>query len=147
IQESPIPVWDARLFHSRGNPSPLEPLAKSLFPGIKTESDAVRIRIGARTSLNFASASLVNDVRKIQSDYLDPDQLRRTACPLIAIGIGGSLAAPPLPHHRAYGSVHGGSVDYAAGAPAREARRRVLRKSSFESAMASAGLLLIRQGP
>ena len=26
-----------------------------------------------------------------------------------AIGIGGSLAAPPLPHHRAYGSVHGGS--------------------------------------
>ena len=27
------------------------------------------------------------------------------------IGIGGSLAAPPLPHHRAYGSVHGGSTD------------------------------------
>ena len=26
------------------------------------------------------------------------------------IGIGGSLAAPPLPHHRAYGSVHGGSA-------------------------------------
>ena len=26
-----------------------------------------------------------------------------------AIGIGGSLAAPPLPHDRAYGSVHGGS--------------------------------------
>src|SRR4029077_12887845 len=25
------------------------------------------------------------------------------------IGIGGSLSAPPLPHHRAYGSVHGGS--------------------------------------
>ena len=27
------------------------------------------------------------------------------------IGIGGSLAAPPLPHHRAYGSVHGGSME------------------------------------
>jgi hypothetical protein len=27
------------------------------------------------------------------------------------IGIGGSLTTPPLPHHRAYGSVHGGSVD------------------------------------
>jgi hypothetical protein len=26
------------------------------------------------------------------------------------IGIGGRLAAPPLPHHRAYGSVHGGSI-------------------------------------
>jgi len=25
------------------------------------------------------------------------------------IGIGGSLSAPPLPHHRAYGAVHGGS--------------------------------------
>src|SRR5215212_9418796 len=32
-----------------------------------------------------------------------------------AIGIGGSLAAPPLPHHRTYGSVYGGSVDYARG--------------------------------
>jgi hypothetical protein len=29
----------------------------------------------------------------------------------LAIGIGGSLAAPPLPHHRTYGSVYGGSVD------------------------------------
>jgi uncharacterized membrane protein len=27
------------------------------------------------------------------------------------IGIGGSLAAPPLPHHRTYGSVYGGSAD------------------------------------
>ena len=32
-----------------------------------------------------------------------------------AIGIGGSLAAPPLPHHRAYGSVHGGSTDLSRG--------------------------------
>jgi hypothetical protein len=29
------------------------------------------------------------------------------------IGIGGSLAAPPLPHHRTYGSVYGGSGSYA----------------------------------
>ena len=34
-----------------------------------------------------------------------PQERQRT------IGIGGSLAAPPLPHHRAYGSVHGGSTD------------------------------------
>src|SRR6266850_3359049 len=27
----------------------------------------------------------------------------------LLIGIGGSLAAPPLPHHRTYGSVYGGS--------------------------------------
>jgi predicted transposase YdaD len=32
-------------------------------------------------------------------------------------GIGGSLAAPPLPHHRAYGSVHGGSIEL--GSPIR----------------------------
>jgi hypothetical protein len=30
--------------------------------------------------------------------------------PVPVIGIGGGLAAAPLPHHRAYGSVHGGSV-------------------------------------
>ena len=30
---------------------------------------------------------------------------------VVRIGIGGSLAAPPLPHHRAYGFVHGGSTD------------------------------------
>src|SRR5208337_4273657 len=37
---------------------PLEPLAKPLFPGIKTESDGARIRIGARTPFYFASSSL-----------------------------------------------------------------------------------------
>ena len=29
----------------------------------------------------------------------------------IQIGIGESLAAPPLPHHRTYGSVYGGSAN------------------------------------
>jgi len=29
------------------------------------------------------------------------------------IGIGGSLAAPPLPHHRTCGSAYGGSVTWA----------------------------------
>ena len=36
---------------------------------------------------------------------------------LWSIGIGGSLAAPPLPHHRAYGSVHGGSTDLSGQPP------------------------------
>jgi len=36
---------------------PYEPLAKPLFPGIKTESDGARIRIGARTPFYFASSS------------------------------------------------------------------------------------------
>ncbi|MCL2716711.1 MAG: nucleotidyl transferase AbiEii/AbiGii toxin family protein, partial [Alphaproteobacteria bacterium] len=34
-------------------------------------------------------------------------------CAAAVIGIGGSLARPPLPHHRTYGSVSGGSTDYA----------------------------------
>src|SRR5882724_1998375 len=38
------------------------------------------------------------------------------------IGIGGSLTAPPLPHHRTYGSVYGGSVDYAGRDAATEGR-------------------------
>jgi hypothetical protein len=44
------------------------------------------------------------------------------------IGIGGSFAAPSLPHHRAYGSVHGGSVDYAVGTSATEAKTGVFLK-------------------
>src|SRR5450756_2358234 len=33
----------------------------------------------------------------------------------------GSLAAPPLPHHRTYGSVYGGSLDYPARLRAEDA--------------------------
>src|SRR3981081_4303331 len=36
-------------------------------------------------------------------------RVRRHVSKVPEIGIGGSLSAPPLPHHRAYGSVHGGS--------------------------------------
>ncbi len=31
----------------------------------------------------------------------------------LLIGIGEAVARLPLPHHRAYGSVHGGSIGYA----------------------------------
>jgi hypothetical protein len=31
------------------------------------------------------------------------------------IGIGGQIAPPPLPHHRTYGSVYGGSIGCAIG--------------------------------
>lgn len=46
-----------------------------------------------------------HDVKLIPPGYVKP-YVRRGA-----IGIGGSLAAPPLPHHRTYGSVYGGSPD------------------------------------
>ena len=31
----------------------------------------------------------------------------------VGIGIGAAVTRRPLPHHRAYGSVHGGSIGYA----------------------------------
>src|SRR6516162_6568389 len=69
------------------------------------------------------------------------------ACSAVkAIGIGGSLTAPPLPHHRTYGSVYGGSVDQLARRTAREGRPSEVRKA-FGRAMWRAGLLLSRQGP
>ena len=36
---------------------------------------------------------------------------RRFKGKALRIGIGGSLAAPPLPHHRTYGFVYGGSAN------------------------------------
>src|SRR5882724_1704447 len=39
----------------------------------------------------------------------DIDCIGRHVSKVPWIGIGGSLAAPPLPHHRTYGSVYGGS--------------------------------------
>ncbi|MGE5159118.1 MAG: hypothetical protein ACM3OF_13355, partial [Gemmatimonas sp.] len=45
------------------------------------------------------------------------------------IGIGGSLAASPLPHHRTYGSVSGGSVDYAGCCAATEAKPSALKNA------------------
>src|SRR5476649_110512 len=43
----------------------------------------------------------------------DIAQYSRHVSKVPKIGIGGSLAAPPLPHHRTYGSVYGGSRGYA----------------------------------
>ena len=62
------------------------------------------------------------------------------------IGIGGSLTTPPLPHHRTYGSVSGGSLDYAADRATTEAKPRD-RKNAVGMAMVSAGLFASRQGP
>src|ERR1700730_11936173 len=43
------------------------------------------------------------------TQYAAPSRLKILLS--LEIGIGGSLAAPPLPHHRTYGSVYGGSTD------------------------------------
>src|SRR5215216_7186092 len=62
------------------------------------------------------------------------------------IGIGGSLSTPPLPHHRTYGSVYGGSLDYACRNSAMEVRPSEPKKA-IGIAVVSAGLLASRQGP
>src|SRR5258708_39996602 len=62
------------------------------------------------------------------------------------IGIGESLTAPPLPHHRTYGSVYGGSGDYVGRGAATEARPREPKKT-IGTAVLSAGLCASRQGP
>ena len=75
-----------------------------------------------------------------------PPSSDRFAAEIPEIGIGGSLAAPPLPHHRTYGSVSGGSADYADRGAATEAKPSELKKL-FGRAMVSAGLFASRQGP
>src|SRR5713226_10022804 len=63
-----------------------------------------------------------------------------------AIGIGGSLAAPPLPHRRTYGSVYGGSLDYVVTGLARK-HRPIDLKQLIGMAVWSARLTASRQGP
>src|SRR5438270_10181553 len=62
------------------------------------------------------------------------------------LGIGGSLAPPPLPHHRTYGSVYGGSVDYVVLSTATEVRPSG-PKNAIGMAILRAGLFASRQGP
>src|SRR5437899_10910459 len=65
-----------------------------------------------------------------------------------AISDGGLQRAckAQLPHHRAYGSVHGGSVDYAGFGAATEARPSE-PSERVGNALVSAGLFASRQGP
>src|SRR5712664_1780620 len=48
-------------------------------------------------------ASVLTAARKLKYSWILPR----------LIGIGAAVACRPLPHHRAYGSVHGGSRSYA----------------------------------
>jgi hypothetical protein len=48
------------------------------------------------------------------------------------IGIGGAVARPPLPHHRAYGSVHGGSAGEAKNRGPVGAGRACQRRHSLD---------------
>src|SRR5260221_13094854 len=55
------------------------------------------------------SSPLMSALKRITDSSRTSRQVR--FAPMI--GIGGSLAAPPLPHHRTYGSVYGGLRKFA----------------------------------
>lgn len=66
--------------------------------------------------------SAMTDVTKLRSLHNQP-----------LIGIGAAVAHRPLPHHRAHGSVHGGSKRLHSHISNSEGRPQ-LRKYAFESA-------------
>jgi hypothetical protein len=57
--------------------------------------------------------------------FTDSIRTSRRVRKVPTIGIGGSLVAPPLPHHRTYGSVYGGSRSYANALRSRTGTRAI----------------------
>ena len=72
------------------------------------DEDGLRL---AATMPFSTPAEAFAEARKIVDNKVEGPRNNSWAAACGKIGIGGSLAAPPLPHHRAYGSVHGGSLD------------------------------------
>ena len=70
--------------------------AMRLCPGPEGTPATARIGAASRVLRNHAG---INSQRRRGADS--------------QIGIGGRIAPPPLPHHRTYGSVYGGSIGYA----------------------------------
>ncbi len=62
---------------------------------------------------------------------------------LTSIGIGRGLTAPTLPHHRAYGSVHGGSMDLSEPAWVPRPPGRACREFGFGLRRANFGPFLV----
>lgn len=57
----------------------------------------------------MSAGLLITVVFLVSLLIIDAPELGPLANTQTLIGIGAGLAARPLPHHRAYGSVHGGS--------------------------------------
>jgi hypothetical protein len=111
----------------------------------------MHLKIGGESMQSIAVLHVGRDHLHVQRITLRVDQ--QHALPAIdgrAIDpvrdrVGGSLAAPPLPHQRAYGSVHGGSPDQAAHGT--KEGRPSTANAALDRAMLRAGLAAIRQGP
>src|SRR5882762_1346313 len=77
------------------------------FTAVQTEDQTSKVRVG----------SISTELGRARHVRFTPDSNRIADIPDWLLRakdrIGGSLAAPPLPHHRTYGSVYGGSRSYA----------------------------------
>ena len=87
----------------RGQHVPIDDASSHRFEEVGMRDRVEVFRQISVNNVRVAPALAKADVRP------DPVVLEGPKHKVAAIGIGGSLAAPPLPHHRAYGSVHGGS--------------------------------------
>ena len=81
-------------------------LNNRLHPGVFIDGN---VQSPERSAIigSAANEAVVPDA--VAARQVSPRHFRHT------IGIGGNLAAPPLLHHCAYGSVHGGSTDLSCG--------------------------------
>lgn len=72
-------------------------------------ADLFHVCYGIRQEVNEDNAETLNALEGRRHPWQILSRQHGLEC-WWGIGIGGSLAAPPLPHHRTYGSVSGGSV-------------------------------------
>jgi transposase len=138
------PSWRRRSTPCRRSASRVvgrDAVPRSCTPIWCTTSSAVAAPVGSAVSFRGPRDAASRAARS------SADTARHGLLAMMApsIGIGGGLAAPPLPHHRAYGSVHGGSSDQAAFGTngGRPSAASVL----LDRAIFRAGLAAIRQGP
>ena len=89
------------------------------------------------------SSSISRPGRQLRGDFRHIDEDRRRS----KIGIGGSLAAPPLPHHRAYGSVHGGSIRLSFGGQDTDEEGRASRRTRWAAPCCTVTWRAMRQSP
>ena len=91
----------------------LLPLQEKELAQAAKKQDKPRKRVVYRSVAEIRAALIARGLPVHKVDMLMDTQSPNVIHGPCEIGIGGSLAAPPLPHHRTYGSVYGGSRSYA----------------------------------